>query len=127
MRLVERLKGKIHMARVTDSRLDYIGSIAIDEDLMDAIGLEPGEMVHVWVMDNGERFQTYVIPAPSGSGEIAIYGSAAHKAQKGHRVIIASTVFTDEWVEPKMVLVNEKNQIVQHLPFKAQAVPVELS
>jgi aspartate 1-decarboxylase len=127
MRLVERLKGKIHMARVTESRLDYIGSIAVDEDLMDAIGLEPGEMVHVWVMDNGERFQTYVIPAPSGSGEIAIYGSAAHKAQKGHRVIIASTVFTDEWVEPKMVLVNEKNQIVQHLPFKAQAVPVELS
>jgi aspartate 1-decarboxylase len=127
MRLVERLKGKIHMARVTESRLDYIGSIAIDEDLMDAIGLEPGEMVHVWVMDNGERFQTYVVPAPSGSGEVAIYGSAAHKAQKGHRVIIASTVFTDEWVEPKMVLVNEKNQIVQHLPFKAQAVPVELS
>ena len=127
MRLVERLKGKIHMARVTESRLDYIGSIAIDEDLMDAIGLEPGEMVHVWVMDNGERFQTYVIPAPPGSGEVAVYGSAAHKAQKGHRVIIASTVFTDEWVEPKMVLVNEKNQIVQHLPFKAQAVPVELS
>ncbi len=127
MRLVERLKGKIHMARVTDSRLDYIGSIAIDEDLMEAIGLEPGELVHVWVMDNGERFQTYVIPAPSGSGEVAIYGSAAHKAQKGHRVIIASFVLTDEWVEPKMVLVNEKNQIVQHLPFKAQAVPVELS
>jgi len=127
MRLVERLKGKIHMARVTDSRLDYIGSIAIDEDLMDAIGLEPGEIVHVWVMDNGERFQTYAIAAPPGSGEIAIYGSAAHKAQKGHRVIIASTVFTDEWVEPKMVLVNEKNQIVQHLPLKAQAVPVELS
>ncbi|MCS7273080.1 MAG: aspartate 1-decarboxylase [Fimbriimonadales bacterium] len=127
MRLVERLKGKIHMARVTESRIDYIGSIAIDEQLMEAIGLEPGEMVHVWVIDNGERFQTYVVPAPAGSGEVAVYGAAAHKAQKGHRLIIASTVFTDEWVEPKMVLVNEKNQIVQHLPFKAQALPAELS
>ncbi|MDW8107260.1 MAG: aspartate 1-decarboxylase [Armatimonadota bacterium] len=127
MRLVERLKGKIHMARVTESRVDYIGSIAVDELLMEAIGLEPGEMVHVWVIDNGERFQTYVVPAPAGSGEVAIYGAAAHKAQKGHRLIIASTVFTDEWVEPKMVLVNEKNQIVQQLPFRAQAMPVELS
>ncbi len=127
MRLIERLKGKIHMARVTDSRIDYIGSIAIDEELMDAVGFEPGELVHVWVMDNGERFQTYVIPAPPGSGEIAIYGSAAHKAQKGHRVIIAAFTLTDEWVEPKMVLVNERNQIVQYLPFKVQAMPVELS
>ncbi|MFQ3610811.1 MAG: aspartate 1-decarboxylase [Fimbriimonadales bacterium] len=127
MRLIERLKSKIHMARVTDSRIDYIGSIAIDEELMDAVGFEPGELVHVWVMDNGERFQTYVIPAPPGSGEIAIYGSAAHKAQRGHRVIIAAFTLTDEWVEPKMVLVNERNQIVQHLPFKVQAMPVELS
>jgi aspartate 1-decarboxylase len=91
------------------------------------VGIEPGEMVHVWVMDNGERFQTYVVPAPPGSGEIAIYGAAAHRAQKGHRLIIAATCWTDEWVEPRMVLVNEKNQIVQFLPFQAQAIPVELS
>lgn len=127
MRLTERLKAKIHLARVTESRLDYVGSIAIDEELLDATGIEPGEMVHVWVLDNGERFQTYVVPAPPGSGEVAIYGAAAHKARKGHRVIIAATVFTDEWVEPKMVLVNEANQVVQYLPFQAQAIPAELS
>ncbi|MEN3000915.1 MAG: aspartate 1-decarboxylase [Armatimonadota bacterium] len=127
MRLIERLKGKIHMARVTEARLDYVGSIAIDEELMDAVGIEPGEMVHVWVMDNGERFQTYAVPAPPGSGEVAVYGAAAHRAQKGHRLIIAATCWTDEWVEPRMVLVNEKNQIVQYLPFQAQAIPVELS
>ncbi|MCS7065795.1 MAG: aspartate 1-decarboxylase [Fimbriimonadales bacterium] len=127
MRLVERLKSKIHLARVTEARLDYIGSIAIDEELMDAVGIEAGEMVHVWVMDNGERFQTYVVPAPPGSGEVAVYGAAAHRAQKGHRLIIAATCWTDEWVEPRMVLVNERNRIVQYLSFQAQAIPVELS
>jgi len=127
MRLIERLKSKIHMARVTEARLDYIGSIAIDEELLDAVGIEPGEMVHVWVMDNGERFQTYVVPAPPGSGEVAVYGAAAHRAQKGHRLIIAATCWTDELIEPRMVLVNEKNQIVQFLPFQAQAIPVKLS
>ncbi len=127
MRLIERLKSKIHMARVTESRLDYVGSIAIDEELMDAVGIEPGEMVHVWVVDNGERFRTYVVPAPPGSGEVAVYGAAAHLAHKGHRLIIAATCWTDEYIEPRMVLVNEKNQIVQHLPFQAQAIPVELS
>lgn len=127
MKLVHRVKSKIHMARVTESRLDYIGSIGIDEELMDAVGIDAGEMVHVWVVDNGARFQTYAIPTPPGSGEISVYGAAAHLAQRGHRLIIASSIWTDEWVDPKMVLVNEKNKIIQHLPFKAQALPVELS
>ncbi|MCW5935510.1 MAG: aspartate 1-decarboxylase [Fimbriimonadia bacterium] len=127
MKLLEKLKSKIHLARVTDARLDYIGSIAIDEQLMDEVGIEPGELVHVWVMENGERFQTYAIPAPPGSGEIAVYGSAAHRAKRGHRVIIAAFCMTDEIIEPRMVLVNEQNQIVERLPFKVQALPVELS
>jgi aspartate 1-decarboxylase len=127
LKLIHRVKSKIHMARVTESRLDYIGSIGIDEELMDAVGIEPGEMVYVWVIDNGERFQTYAIPTPPGSGEITIYGAAAHRAQRGHRIIIAAAVWTDEWIEPKMVLVNEKNKIIQHLPFQAQALPIELS
>lgn len=127
MKLLQRLKSKIHLARVTAVQLDYAGSIAVDEDLMEAVGLEPGELVHVWVVDNGERFETYVIPAPAGSGEIAVYGAAAHKVQRGHRLIIAAFAWTDEWIEPQMILVNERNQIVTHLPFQAQAEPAELS
>ena len=85
---VEILKSKIHCVHVTDAKLSYIGSITIDEDLMDAAGLLPGEHVYVVDNNNGERFETYVIKGDSGSGCICLNGAAARKVQVGDVIII---------------------------------------
>lgn len=85
---VEILKSKIHCVHVTDAKLSYIGSITIDEDLMDAAGLLPGEHVYVVDNNNGERFETYVIKGDRGSGCICLNGAAARKVQVGDVVII---------------------------------------
>jgi aspartate 1-decarboxylase len=90
MRFIEVLKSKIHRARVTDSNLHYIGSVTIDEDLMDAADLIENERVHIYNITNGERFETYVIKGERGSGTIGINGAAAHKASAGDLVIIVS-------------------------------------
>jgi len=82
------LKSKIHRVRVTDANLDYIGSITIDEDLMDAAGLLEHEKVHVLDRNNGERLVTYVIRGQRGSGEICLNGPAARKIEVGDVVII---------------------------------------
>ena len=86
--LIEVLKSKIHRVSVTQARLDYIGSITIDEDLMDAAGIIAGE--HVYIVDNntGERLETYAIPGERGSGVICLNGAAARKVQPGDVVII---------------------------------------
>jgi aspartate 1-decarboxylase len=88
--LIQVLKSKIHRARVTQAELHYIGSITIDEDLMDASGLFEHEKVHVLNIDNGERLVTYVIKGERGSGQIIINGPAARKAHVGDIVIIVS-------------------------------------
>lgn len=85
---VEVLKSKIHRATVTEARLDYIGSITIDEDLMDAANLIAGEHVYIVDNNNGERFETYVIPGQRGSGVICLNGAAARKVLPGDVVII---------------------------------------
>ena len=85
---VEILKSKIHCVHVTDAKLRYIGSITIDEDLMDAAGLLPGEHVYVVDNNNGERFETYVIKGDRGSGCICLNGAAARKVQVGDVIII---------------------------------------
>ena len=82
--------GKLHRATVTQARLDYMGSITIDEDLMDAAGLLPGEHVYVVDNNNGERFETYVIKGDRGSGCICLNGAAARKVQVGDVIIIMS-------------------------------------
>ena len=87
---VEILKSKIHCVHVTDAKLSYIGSITIDEDLMDAAGLLPGEHVYVVDNNNGERFETYVIKGDRGSGCICLNGAAARKVQVGDVIIIMS-------------------------------------
>lgn len=84
------LKSKIHCARVTEANLHYMGSITIDEDLMDAAGLVAGEHVHVVNNNNGERVETYVITGPRGSGCICLNGAAARKFQVGDEVIVMS-------------------------------------
>ncbi len=87
---IEVVRTKIHRVRVTEANLDYIGSITIDEDLIEAVGLVEGEKVQVLNVDNGERLETYVIKGERGSGVICMNGPAAHKVHVGHIVIIVS-------------------------------------
>jgi aspartate 1-decarboxylase len=90
MMQVEVVKSKIHRVTVTEANLEYIGSITIDEDLMDAANIIRGERVYIVDNNNGERFDTYVIPGKRGSGVICLNGAAARKVQKGDIVIIMS-------------------------------------
>ncbi|MCX6375796.1 MAG: aspartate 1-decarboxylase [Armatimonadetes bacterium] len=113
MQLLSICKSKIHRATVTEANLDYVGSITIDEDLMDRSGLKKGELVHVWNVSNGERFETYAIPGARRSGIICVNGAAAHLAKAGDKVIIVSFVLTDEEITPKMILVDEENKFLR--------------
>ncbi len=110
--LIEVLKSKIHRVKVTEADLDYIGSITIDEDLMDAAGIIEGEKVQVLNINNGERFETYVIKGKRGSGEICLNGPAARKAQVGDIVIIVSyALMTPEEAQnfkPKIIFPDEE-------------------
>ena len=87
---IELLKSKIHRATVTDANLDYIGSITLDETLMNAAGLHEYEKVHILNISNGSRLETYVIKGGADSGEVCINGAAAHLVHKGDLVIIVS-------------------------------------
>lgn len=111
------LNSKIHRATVTEANLDYIGSITIDEDLMDRSEIQVNEQVHVLNITNGNRFITYAIPGERGSGVICINGAAAHLAKEKDLVIICSYVqLTKEELaehEPTVVLVDESNKEVK--------------
>ena len=113
--LIEILKSKIHRARVTEANLQYAGSITIDEKLMAAANLLAGEKVQVVNLHNGERFETYVIKGKKNSGVICLNGPAARLGQVGDLVIIlAYAQMTPEEAKkfhPKLVKVNEKNQL----------------
>jgi aspartate 1-decarboxylase len=85
---IEVVKSKIHRVSVTGAELDYIGSITLDEDLMDAAGLVQGERVYIVNVNNGERFDTYTITGARGSGEVTLNGPAARRVQKGDIIII---------------------------------------
>ncbi len=109
------LKGKIHRARVTGADLDYEGSIEIDSSLLDAAGILPFEQVEIWSLTSGERLTTYALPAPRGSGKIAVNGAAARKVQTGDQIIIAAFAIMSEkeardW-KPLVVQVDEKNRL----------------
>lgn len=108
--------GKIHRAVVTQARLDYMGSITIDADLLDAAGILPGEKVQIVNNNNGERLETYTIAGERGSGVICLNGAAARKAQVGDVVIIIAYGLMDakeaKQNEPKVVMVDEHNRIV---------------
>jgi len=110
---VKFLKSKIHRATLTKTDIDYEGSIGIDWTLAEAAGLQENEAVHVWNLNNGERLETYVIKASAGSGEIFLNGAAARLGQAGDLVIIAAFCWLDakEKIQPKVVLVDERNQI----------------
>ena len=91
--LIEVLKSKLHCVRVTEANLNYMGSVTIDEDLMDAAGLIAGEKVQIVDNNNGERFETYIIKGQRGSGCICLNGAAARKVEPGDVVIIMSYAF----------------------------------
>jgi len=109
------MRAKIHRATVTEANVDYEGSITIDRDLMDATDLLPNEAVHVWDVTNGNRFETYVVEGPAGSGVICVNGAAAHLVNVDDLVIIAAFSWMDEAEarrhEPKVVFVDEQNRI----------------
>ena len=113
MRLL--LRSKTHKATVTDANLHYIGSITIDEEILDKVGLWPGEKVLVVDNTNGERLETYVIAGEKGSGKICMNGAAAHLIKPGDEIIIMGFELTDEKIKPKNILVDKENKFVRFL------------
>ena len=121
---IEMLKGKIHRATVTEANLNYIGSLTLDEDLMDAAGFREYEKIQVLDVTNGNRIETYIIRGTRGSGKVCINGAAAHLIHKDDLVIIVAYCQLDD-VEaenhaPKIVHVNTENQII----FKSNEEPI---
>lgn len=117
------MHGKIHRATVTEANLNYVGSITIDEDLLDASGILPGEKVQIVNNNNGARLETYTIPGKRGSGVVCLNGAAARCALEGDIVIIIAYAQMDEKeakaLEPKVVLVDKHNHIVKNFEEKA--------
>ncbi len=111
--LFEFLYSKIHRATVTDANLNYVGSITIDEELMEKANLKVGQKVDILDINNGERFQTYVIKGVRGKRDICLNGAAARKVQKGDKVIIVAYALLnpneDADFEPTVVMVDESN------------------
>lgn len=115
--LVTMFHGKIHRATVTEANLNYMGSITIDEDLLDAAGILPGELVQIVNNNNGARLETYTIPGKRGSGVICLNGAAARMTQVGDIVIIMGyaqmTMDEAKSFVPKVVMVDEHNHPVK--------------
>ena len=122
----QMLKSKIHRATVTDCDVDYVGSITVDTELMASADLIPNEQVHVWDIDNGARFVTYVIEGERGSGAICLNGAAAHLIHPGDRVILISYAEIDEaeiaggW-RPTVVHVDTANRQIDEALAKQLA------
>ena len=109
------MRSKIHNATVTMANLAYIGSITIDEDLIDGVGLWAGERVMVVSNTSGARLETYVIAGPRGSGAIEVNGAAAHLIGQGEQVIIMGFELSDKPVTPKVTLVDAANRFLRDL------------
>ncbi len=109
------MRSKIHNATVTEANLAYVGSITIDEDLVDAVGMWPGEKVLVVSNTSGARLETYVIAGPRGSGAMCVNGAAAHLIGKGEQIIVMGFELTDAPIKPRAALVDKKNALVQWL------------
>ncbi|MGA2071525.1 MAG: aspartate 1-decarboxylase [Sedimentisphaerales bacterium] len=111
------LKSKLHRARVTETRLHYPGSILIDSALMKAAGILPYEGVLIADLTNGNRVETYAVPAPANSGQIIVLGAAAKRVKKNHIVIIFSfcycTTAEARKLKPKVILLDEHNKIIK--------------
>jgi len=113
MRVLAR--SKIHRATVTEANVEYVGSITIDEDLVEKAGLWPGEKVLVVSNTTGERLETYVILGERGSGQVIMNGGAAHKIKAGEEVIIIAFEFTEQPIQARFILVDKDNKFVRYL------------
>ena len=121
------LKAKLHQARVTHSELEYEGSCAIDGHLLDTAGIHEYEQIQIYNLANGERFVTYAIRAQDNTGIISVNGAAAHKANPGDRIIIASYAMLDQkevaTFKPKLVYLDETNRITR----TSDQIPVQVA
>ena len=109
------MRSKIHNATVTEANLAYVGSITIDSELLDAVGLWPGEKVLVVSNTTGARLETYTIAGEPGSGDICVNGAAAHLIGEGEEVIIMGFELTAEPIVPSVILVDGQNRLVRRL------------
>ena len=121
------LRSKIHHASVTEANLDYVGSITIDQDLIDAVGLWPNEKVLIVSNTSGVRLETYVIPGEAGSGIIGVNGAAAHLIAAGEKIIIMGFESTDKPINPKVVLVDDNNRVIRHLSEEPETTVASLA
>jgi aspartate 1-decarboxylase len=109
------LRSKIHKATVTEAELDYIGSITIDESLINKVGLWPGEKVQVVSNTTGVRLETYVVRGKKDSGVICMNGAASHLIKKGEEIIIMGFELSDKQIKTKSILVDKKNKFIRFL------------
>jgi len=113
------MNAKIHRARVTESNLNYVGSITIDEDILDAVGMTANEKVQIVNNNNGARFETYIIPGKRGGKDFCLNGAAARLVQEGDIIIVISyAMMAEEKVkdhQPKVAVMNENNEITEML------------
>ncbi len=117
--LLNLLRAKIHRATITEAEVEYVGSITIDADLLDATGILPGECVLVADLTDGARFETYVLQGARGSGVICINGAAARLVDVGDKIIIMAYAYVTpeeaKTLKPSIVLVDDKNKIIKKL------------
>lgn len=109
------LKSKVHKATVTEANLAYIGSLTLDEDLMERANLWPGEKVLVVSNTSGARLETYLIKGPRGSGVVCMNGAAAHLIKAGEEIIIIAFGMSDKPIEPRAILVDKENRFQRYL------------
>jgi len=112
------LRSKIHNATVTEANLAYVGSITIDSELLERVGLWPGERVMVVSNTTGARLETYVIAGAAGSGAICMNGAASHLIGAGEQIIIMGFELADKPIAPKVILVDARNRFVRDLAEK---------
>ncbi|MEK4252832.1 aspartate 1-decarboxylase [Ureibacillus sp. FSL K6-2830] len=121
----EMMNAKIHRAQVTEADLNYVGSITIDADILDAVGMLPNEKVQVVNNNNGARFETYIIPGKRGSGVICVNGAAARLVQKGDVVIIISYAYVEQEKlsehKPTVAIMDEGNKIKEIIHYEPEA------
>lgn len=121
------MRSKIHNATVTEANLAYVGSITIDEDLLDRVGLWPGERVLVVSNTSGARLETYVIAGDRGAGDICMNGAAAHLIGEGEEIIVMGFELADRPVQPKAILVDRRNRWVADLIEKPRVRAADLA
>ena len=119
------MNSKIHRAQVTQADLNYVGSITIDEEILDAVGMLPNEKVHIVNNNNGARFETYIIAGERGSGVICVNGAAARLVQPGDVVIVISYVYVDNKEardhKPTVAIMGEGNRIKEMISYEPEA------